>query len=492
MLKRIIFVAATAAAIGAFAVNALVELSKEIRKDDLNKRSENFPDKSNKIFPKNMPVIENDGKIEKLSEERIEALKQRINELKVEVSNSDGNVEPDSADTETAENSSKPKHAMKEKKEEPFELAVGTEPETGKPITIDLFDSQASANANGFICGEPGYGKSYHLLSMVSKCRLADIPTVIIASEKNFEFKKVCDSVEGTFIEISKKSPNTINPLEIMNPDVRPSRARKKVAAEVSLLKSKISSLIPLFELSSRSKFDEVDRANVVKLLTKTYNQFGITDDNDSLWADEKQTAFKKMPVFSDVKEALENLEDISPRVISVVEKFVSGTMSNFNGQTNISLDDGLIVFGLQNNPEGRMPAVMYITMSFIWDNFQKSRTGRKLLFIDEWKKMAVKPLAAKYAADIAKQIRAYSGGIWFATQQIADIAESNKRALSIINSCHTKILLEISDNETETISSMLGLNANEKDEIENFKMNEALLVSGSSKKKIVLPSEND
>ena len=373
---------------------------------------------------------------------------------------------------------------------DPEGINLGYSYDSGSEIVVDFFNTHLFSNANGFICGMPGAGKTYSLLLMAIRCRLSRIPVIIMAPEKEHEFRRLCEAIDGTFISISKGSKEVLNPLEIFARDKKGADIDDMIdgGAEVktSLMSSKIDSLITLFELIIGEKFtDYNERVALENLLVKTYARFGITIDNDSLWADEEKTHFKTMPIFSDVKETMKSIKTLSPKIINIIDQFTEGSLSIFNGQTNVDTTNNFIVFGLQHNDEDMMPAAMFIAMDFVWAKFQENRTQRKILFIDEWWKMAFNPVAADYSMKLARLVRGYGAGVWFATQQMTDIVASGERGLAVIGNCQTKILMRMSTKDIDAVSDMLNLTPAEEDQIERQKQGEALLIAGSTRMQI-------
>ena len=122
----------------------------------------------------------------------------------------------------------------------------------------------------------------------------------------------------------------------------------------------------------------------VDEAIIKTYNLYKITHDNDSIYVPgtgKKQ--LKKMPIIGDLYDVLiEN--KYTRRVANILSKFVTGSASSFNQQTNVNLNNKFIVFDLQDLT-GTMKGVgMFIVMDFLWSKIKENRIERKAVFIDE------------------------------------------------------------------------------------------------------------
>lgn len=79
--------------------------------------------------------------------------------------------------------------------------------------------------------------------------------------------------------------------------------------------------------------------------LIKTYADFGITHDNNSIYLDTESTPpkLKRMPILGDLhKHLLEN--PMTARLAAIISRFVTGSAQSFNQQTNVDLSNKYIV----------------------------------------------------------------------------------------------------------------------------------------------------
>lgn len=130
------------------------------------------------------------------------------------------------------------------------------------------------------------------------------------------------------------------------------------------------------------------------------------------------------MPIIGDLYDVLiEN--KYTRRVANILSKFVTGSASSFNQQTNVNLNNKFIVFDLQDLT-GTMKGVgMFIVMDFLWSKIKENRIERKAVFIDEgWQLIGASSdsRAADFVYRIFKIIRGYGGSAIFATQDISDL----------------------------------------------------------------------
>lgn len=362
-------------------------------------------------------------------------------------------------------------------------LYCGQNLQNGTLINLDIFTKNKKIpNYNMFICGQSGAGKTYALLLLALRMRLKKIPVLILAPEKEHEFKRVCNAVGGQFIQIGPGSPSRINIMQIFKQDdsaLEIEEALDGTSKRFSYLDEKIESLKTFFQLLVEDMSLE-EKQLLDEAIVKTYEKKGITSNNESLWADAKKTHFKEMPIIADLLDVLRETRG-ARRLSTILNYLVEGSGNSFNGQTNVELDNDFTVFGLQHLSNDTLPLGIYVAMDYSWSKIKENRTKKKALFIDEWWRMAFNPVAANTSLEIAKTIRAYRGSLVIATQQMKDIIayENGKYGNAVLGNSSTKILMGMDKNDAEAVKSMLNLTENNRETINNLDVGEGLLVRG-------------
>lgn len=227
--------------------------------------------------------------------------------------------------------------------------------------------------------------------------------------------------------------------------------------------------------------------------LIKTYQGFGITHDNDSVYEDKSQfpPKMKRMPVLGDLhKHLLEN--PMTQRLAAIVSRFVTGSAQSFNRQTNVDLSNKYIVLDLSELKGKLLPVGMFIALDYVWDQIKADRTQRKSIFIDEiWQLIGASStrMAAEFCLEIFKVIRGFGGAAVAATQDLSDFfgLEDGKYGRAIINNSKNKIILNLEPDEARTVQETLKLTRSEVRAITQFERGEALICSNSNKVPVVI-----
>ena len=359
---------------------------------------------------------------------------------------------------------------------------------------VDLFNTKINKNANLTMCGTSGAGKTFTLQLLALRMRMRGIQCYIIAPIKGHEFKRACSKIGGEFIKIAPGSPHCINVMEIRH-TISP---EMELIDEVdyndmdSMLARKIQQLMIFFSLLIPDMTNEEEQM-LDEALIKTYNEFGITHDNNSLYAD--ATCFppklKKMPILGDLhKHLLEN--PMTARVAAIVSRFVTGSAQSFNRQTNVDLTNKYIVLDLSELKGKLLPVGMMIALDYVWDNIKADRTKKKAIMIDEiWQLIGASSnkMAAEFCLEIFKVIRGYGGAASAATQDLSDFfsLDDGKYGRAIINNSKNKIILNLEQDEAQYVKDVLKLTRTEVRSITQFERGEALIHSNNNKVPVVI-----
>ena len=359
---------------------------------------------------------------------------------------------------------------------------------------VDLFNTKINKNANLTMCGTSGTGKTFTLQLLALRMRMRGIQCYIIAPIKGHEFKRACSKIGGEFIKIAPGSPHCINVMEIRH-TISP---EMELIDEVdyndmdSMLARKIQQLMIFFSLLIPDMTNEEEQM-LDEALIKTYNEFGITHDNNSLYAD--ATCFppklKKMPILGDLhKHLLEN--PMTTRIAAIVSRFVTGSAQSFNRQTNVDLTNKYIVLDLSELKGKLLPVGMMIALDYVWDNIKADRVKKKAIMIDEiWQLIGASSnkLAAEFCLEIFKVIRGYGGAAIAATQDLSDFfsLDDGKYGRAIINNSKNKIILNLEPDEARYVQETLKLTRTEIRAITRFERGEALISSNNNKVPVVV-----
>ena len=368
-------------------------------------------------------------------------------------------------------------------------VLLGINQHNNSLCVVDLFNSKKHKNANLNIIGTSGAGKTFTLQLLALRMRMRGIQCFTIAPIKGHEFHRACHRIGGSFVKIAPGSPHCINVMEIRH-TVSPEATlidEDSPIEDVSMLARKIQQLMIFFSLLIPDMTNEEEQL-LDEALLKTYADFGITHDNDSLYENMNAVPpkMKPMPILGDLYKNLQG-NKMTERIAVILSRFVTGSAQSFNRQTNVDLSNKFIVIDLSELKGKLLPVGMVIALDYIWDKIKSDITEKKAVIIDEiWQLVGASSnkMAAEFCLTIFKTIRGFGGAAIAATQDLSDFfgLDDGRYGRAIINNSQNKIVLNLEYDEAEYVKEVLKLSKTELRSITRFERGEALVCSGNNK----------
>lgn len=355
---------------------------------------------------------------------------------------------------------------------DPFGCVMGTIAKNNTMFSINNFDTHVYPNPHIFIAGTTGAGKTYTELMLTSRMRMLGIRVVFILPLKGHEYKAAVESMGGEYFLLCPGGNVCINICEI-RPEGKfdvssiEKEDREQAGRSISLLTKKISSITTWLDILIRDlTVEEEGEINIC--LTEMYQGFGITEDNDSIYEDRENGILKEMPTLSNMYDVFSKNTCLNKRVLSVLKPWVYGSCSNFNGQTNIDLNNKMIAFNVDEDIIGErlLPAFMYIAYDIAYDIAKKDEYEYCAIALDEIWKMLVIPSCAKMIFKSLKILRGYGACAITATQDIEDCSR-NEYGRSILTLSAIKIYLKVSADEIKALQDAMVLSESNKELIQ-------------------------
>lgn len=324
--------------------------------------------------------------------------------------------------------------------------------------TLIIFDRFSLENANKVIFATSGSGKSY--AAKLEALRELIFGTDVIIIDPENEYKKLAESVGGTFINISLASKEHINPFDI------PIIPEDENPADV--LKSHIVNLAGLIKMML-GKIEPEEEALIDRAISETYAAFDIYPGSN--------LKNIKTPLLSDLESVLRNLEG-GEKIASRLYRFTNGSYAGFsNKETNININNRLVVFSIRDLEEELRPIAMYVILNYIW-NLIKSEKKKRILIVDEAWWMMKYPDGASFLFGLVKRARKYYLGVTTITQDVEDFLLSSYGRPILTNSSQ-KLLLKQQPAMIDTLVKTFNLTENEKILLLDAEVGEGLFFAG-------------
>ncbi len=339
-------------------------------------------------------------------------------------------------------------------------IVLGSNTSNNSLVVFDNFASKKYKNANMAILGTSGAGKSFLEMLFSERSRLTGRSNYLILPVKGHEYRRMCISIGGEYIPLSPGSEFCINIMAIypegefreddLDDDV-------VVGENVSLLSKKIKSLLTWLQLRLGTReIQSTERSLLSKLITEVYDDYGINNDNNSIY--DKDGSLKVMPTIKTLYDKASDQPEMFGYVKEILEDFVSGQYKNFVGQTNVDLSNKFIVFDVNERliDTADLASIIYIAFDCAY-NIVTSNDGFSNIILDEVWKMMKNKACAEQVQSMSKLIRGYGGSLITATQEINDLM-SNPFGASVINNAKIKIIMQLEDDEFKKVSEVIGL----------------------------------
>jgi len=324
--------------------------------------------------------------------------------------------------------------------------------------SLVLFDRFSLENANMCIFAQSGAGKSYAVKLEVLRSLMLGVNVIIIDPEN--EYERLSEAVGGSYFKISLSSASHVNPFDLPIPreDERPE----------DILRSNIINLVGLMRLMLGGLTPEED-AIMDRALTETYAAKDITPQSD----------FSKIepPLMSDLEAVLETMEG-ADSLLKRVRKFTKGTYANFfNQQSNVKMDNNLVVFGIRDMEEGLRPIAMYIVMRYIWNKI-RSELKKRIFVVDEAWWLMKSEDGASFLFGLVKRARKYWLGVTTITQDVSDFMKSEYGKPIITNSA-LQLLMKQSPATASVLQQTFNLTDWEKEMLMGTAVGEGIFFAG-------------
>jgi conjugal transfer ATP-binding protein TraC len=310
--------------------------------------------------------------------------------------------------------------------------------------SLVILDRFSLNNANSIVFAQSGSGKSYAGKVEILRHLMQGTKVIVIDPER--EYKKLSDSVNGTYIKLSAKSKEKINPFDL----AATYHKRDDLAEHTQDLIEVISLMAE--GLSGREK------ASVDKAILKIY-----------------KSAKKSMPLLEDLYKILHELGQI--KLCERLEKYISGSLADvFNSQTNIRLDNRLVIFDIKDLPETLRQIMMLIISNFV-SNQVKANPEKRLLVIDEGWLLLEYEESARFVSGLVRRARKYYLGVSIISQQANDFLK-NDYGRAIASQSSLRILMRQDTTTIKNVVSEFNLSEYEESFLLTCDKGEALIIA--------------
>lgn len=311
--------------------------------------------------------------------------------------------------------------------------------------SLIIFDRFQMENANMCVFAKSWSWKSFAVKLEILRSLMFGTDVIIIDPEN--EYKKLVDTVGGSYLDVSLNSSQRINPFDL------PLGLKDQETRPWDLLRWAVINLLGLMNLML-GKLTATEESIMEKALMTTYSLKGITIDDDNAEG-------KEIPVMKDLQDVLDTM-DGGKSLVQRMEKFTSGIFSGiFSQKTNVDLKEWLQVFSVRDIDDILRPTAMYVILNHIWNKVRSSSKKRMLVIDEAWNIMQHED-SAKFLFGLVKRARKYHLGITTITQDVEDFMQSSYGKPIVTNSS-LQLLLKQSSASIDVLQNIFKLTEQEK-----------------------------
>lgn len=336
-----------------------------------------------------------------------------------------------------------------------------------------IFDRFSLENANMVVFAKSGAGKSFTVKLEALRSMMVGSEVLIIDPEN--EYQKLSEAVGGSYIRLSLNSSTRINPFDlprVIDTDEADNALRANLITLHGLLKLMLGTTQTTTAGASTTALLPNEEADLDQALIDTYARSGITSD--------PLTHNSQPPTVSDLYDTLLHMGGSGPGLAQRLRKYTTGTFAGiFSQQSNIEINNSMVVFNIRDLEDELRPVAMYIVLSHIW-NIVRSEQKKRMLIVDEaWQLMKYDD-SANFLFSLAKRARKYFLGLTTITQDVEDFM-SSKMGRAIVANSSMQILLKQSSSAVDVLSDVFKLTEEEKKRLANFPVGQGLFFAGQS-----------
>ncbi|HTE22553.1 MAG TPA: DUF87 domain-containing protein [Candidatus Limnocylindria bacterium] len=339
-----------------------------------------------------------------------------------------------------------------------------------------IFDRFSLENGNSVVFAKSGAGKSFTVKLEALRSMMFGTEVFIIDPEN--EYQRMAEAVGGAYVRLSLTSPTRINPFDlpkVVDTDEADSALRSNLITLHGLLRLMMGGAQTQMmggQATAIPALSPVEEADLDSALIETYAKAGIT--NDPL------THTAQPPTISDLYDTLLHMGGTGPQLAQRLRKYTTGTFAGiFSQQSNIDINNQLVVFNIRDLEDELRPVAMYIVLNFIW-NRTKTDKKRRILVVDEaWQLMKYED-SATFLFSLAKRARKYNLGITTITQDVEDFMGS-RMGRAIVANASMQILLKQSTSAVDVLAGVFKLTSEEKKRLSQFPVGQGLFFAGQN-----------
>lgn len=351
-------------------------------------------------------------------------------------------------------------------------IYYGTNAISGRVI---LANRKKLKNPNGVVLGIPGSGKSFFVKREFVHVFLATGDTILILDPEG-EYSALVKKLRGTVVKLSTASKTHINPMDI----VLDYGTKEEPNDPIGLKSEFIASMMETITTRPNG-LEDVEQSIIDHCVVVVYREYL------------KNPIPENMPILEDLYNALinetdpenpenSNWKEKSQNLAHALYRFVKGSYTMFNHQTNIDADNRLICFDTKSLGESMRPLAMLIIQDQIWSRVSRNRNLGigTWTYSDEFHLLIRHKQTASYSAEMYKRFRKWGAIPTVITQNVKEFLLSAEVA-NILENCEFVALLDQAPDDGKILAERFNISPGHLAHVTNAEQGDVLIKYGNN-----------
>ena len=325
-----------------------------------------------------------------------------------------------------------------------------------------LADRKELLNANGFILGVSGSGKSFTAKREIVNLILSNTRDDVICIDPESEYGALFRGMGGQVIEISATSPNHINAMDM---EQGYGDGDNPVILKSEFILSLCEQLMGNTTLTAREK-------SLIDRCTASVYRYYLQGNYSG-----------QTPTLQDFHaELLKQPEEEAHDLALAIELFTEGSLNTFAKPTNVDTGNRLICYDIRDLGKQLLPVGMLVVLDSIFNRVIRNRQQgkRTWIFIDEIYLLFQHEYSANFLFTLWKRVRKYGACVTGLTQNVEDLLQSHTARTMLANS-EFLIMLNQAPTDRVELARLLNISDNQLSYITNVPAGRGLLKCGSA-----------
>ena len=322
-------------------------------------------------------------------------------------------------------------------------------------------------NANGFVLGVSGSGKSFTAKREILSLALATGEGIssgddIIVIDPESEYRPLIEGLGGEVVEVSATSPNHINAMDM---EQGYGDGENPVVLKSEFLLSLCEQLIGSGKLSAKEK-SIIDRCTAQ--VYRDYIKSGYQG---------------QVPTLQDFHAELMRQPEPEARDVALaIELFTEGSLNTFAKPTNVNTNSRILCYDIRDLGRQLLPVGMLVVLDSIFNRIIRNRQLGKntWIYIDEIYLLFQHEYSANFLFTLWKRVRKYGACCTGITQNVDDLLQSHTARTMLANSEFLVMLNQAATDRAE-LARLLNISDNQLSYITNVDSGRGLIKCGSA-----------